>query len=141
MNKLRRLEKQVGTRNTLDLPLEEINIHLKNAQKSFWQVKKKGDEHRTAFLLSKAEDISNDKGGVTDTIYAQLMQREKLRQIHRRIRYTIKKSKGGGITRVEVLSDTGETIELTTKLSIEDACIHENERKYRQTENTIERGD
>ena len=136
MNKLRRLEKQVGTRNTLDLPLEEINIHLKNAQKSFWQVKKKGDEHRTAFLLSKAEDISNDKGGVTDTIYAQLMQREKLRQIHRRIRYTIKKSKGGGITRVEVLSDTGETIELTTKLSIEDACIHENERKYRQTENT-----
>ena len=136
MNKLRRLERFIGINNTIQLPLAEINDNLKKSQKEYWKVKKKADEHRTSFLLSKAEDIANDNAGQTDTIYNQLLQREKMRQAHRRVKFTINKHRGGGITRVEVLSSTGELTELTTKSQIESACIKENKLKYRQTENT-----
>ena len=136
MNKLRRLETKAGTKNTLQITPEDVTINLKKALRTYWDIKKKGDEYRASFLQSKAEDLANDNGGEPTTIYTQLIQREKLRQAHKRIKYTINNNRGGGITKVEVLSPNGDIIELTTKPLIESACIEENKLKYRQTENT-----
>ena len=136
MRKFRRLESQLGLTNTLRLTPIEIENNLKIAQSNFWKTKKSSKEHRTSFLQSKAEDIANESGIAPDNIYTQLLNREKIRHAHRKIRYTIRKNRGGSITRVEVLSDTGNVTELTTKAHIESACIHENKLKYRQTENT-----
>ena len=59
-----------------------------------------------------------------------------MHQAHCRVKFTLSKNKAGSIKRVEVLSPTGEIIELTTKPQIESACIKENKQKYRQTEYT-----
>ena len=136
MNKLRRLESQVGVTNVLHLSTQSIKDKLKEAKLSYWKIKKKGDEHRTSFLMTKAEDMANDSQGSPDNIYTQLINREKLRKAHRRVRFIIKKGRLGGITKIDVISDEGITSELTTKTDIEDACIIENRSKYRQTENT-----
>ena len=136
MTKLRRLESQAGLNRSLHFSLDEVKSNLKDAQKSYWTIKKKGEEHRSSFLLAKAQDIANENNGTADNIYTQLLQREKLRKAHRRIRYTIHKTRGGGITKVTTVSNDGIINELTTKSEIELACIHENQLKYRQTENT-----
>ena len=136
MTKLRRLELQLGLHHSLHLTIPNIKLKLKEAQQSYWKVKKKGDDHRTSFLLAKAQDIANETNGVADNIYTQLLQRENLRKTHRRIRLTIHKGRSGGITKVDTISDNGTTVELTTKSEIELACINENRSKYRQTENT-----
>ena len=136
MNKLRRLESQVGVSNTLHLSLQVIKSNLSKAKKSYWEIKKKGEEHRSSFLMTKAQDISNETDGNADNIYTRLIQREKLRKAHRRIRFTIKKLRGGGITKVDLVLADGTISEITTKSEIELACINENQSKYRQTENT-----
>ena len=101
MSKLRRLERQTGNSNTLLLPIPMILSKLKDSQSNYWKIKKKGNEHRTSFLLAKAEDIANDTNSSSENVYTQLLHREKLRRAHRRVRITIHKSRGSGITKVE----------------------------------------
>ena len=89
MNKLRRLEMKAGTKNTLQVPPEDVTTNLKEALRKYWDIKKRGYEYRASFFQSKAEDIANDNGGEPTMIYTQLIQQEKLRQAHKCIKYTI----------------------------------------------------
>jgi hypothetical protein len=40
------------------------------------------------------------------------------------------------ISKVETEINTGETIEITTKMGVEQACIIENKKKFQQTQET-----
>ena len=53
----------------------------------------------------------------------------------RAIKFTLKKMKGGSVTRVEITKDD-QLVELTTKDAIYNACIEENRDKYSQTSST-----
>ena len=64
-----------------------------------------------------------------NNIYLQLITREKQREAARRIKFTLGKLKGAGVTKVDILHPNGETEELTTKEEIETACMLENDKK------------
>ncbi len=134
--KLRRLEKKIGIRNSLHATLEEAETNLKAAINEYKRLKKNAKQLRKTFLETKAEAIAKEQNGKEENIYKQLIQREKQRESARTIKYVLQKIKQGGVTKVDVVNDEGETIELTTKEDIERACMSENRAKYNQTNNT-----
>ena len=91
---------------------------------------------RISYLETKAKSISDEQGGDKDNVYLQLITREKQREAARRIKFTLGKLKGSGVTKVDILRPNGNTEELTTKTEIETACMEENNKKYTQTYNT-----
>ncbi len=66
----------------------------------------------------------------------QLIVREKQREASRRIKATLQKLRKSGITTVDIINPQGDTIELTTKQDIEQACMNENKEKFLQTQHT-----
>ena len=137
MSKIRRLEKQLNTHNCLNVSLQEIRQNVQQAYQAYWIVKKDAKNHRLTYLERKATNIAEETGNEQDNVYKQLINREAQRLAARRIRFTLRKLRGGGITRIEVQDQEGNWQEKTTKETIESGCMEENIKKYRQTENTI----
>ena len=136
MSKLRRLETSLKIHNCLSLPAEEIKHHLQESYKEYWKVKKDAKKHRLHYLERKAQDIADENGIDSNNVYKQLMQREDQRLAARRVKYTLRKLRGGSVMRIEVPTEDGQWREVTTKEGIEKGCIKENIKKYRQTEDT-----
>ena len=136
MSKLRRLEKTLNIHNGLNLTLPEIKSNIQTAYKSYWKVKKEAKQHRLNYLERKAQDIADESGTDATNVYKQLMQRESQRLAARRVKYTLRKLKGGSVTRIEVPMANNQWREVTSKQGIEHGCIQENIKKYRQTEDT-----
>ena len=85
----------------------------------------------------KAEYIAEESNVPTDSVFKQLLKREKDRHDNRKIKVVLKKIKSNAITTIEVEQEDGSTIELTNRNDIERVCLHENFKKYSQTANTI----
>jgi hypothetical protein len=136
MSKLWRLSKKTNIPNPLQASLEEAQINLTSAKRKYWDFKKTARQSRDTFLEQKATAISKESGQDTAMIIKQLISREQQRECSRRIKYTLGKIRGGGITRVEVVSNDGTIQEITTKVGIEHECMNENIRKFRQTQQT-----
>jgi hypothetical protein len=136
MSKLRRLSKKAKIIDPLGCTLEEARAKLNEITARYWEFKKTAKDTRSTFLESKASAIAEEKGQEASSIYHQLIRREKQRESARRIKYTLGKLRGGGITRVEVETQDGAIREVTTKVGIERECMLENKKKFRQTQST-----
>ena len=129
MTKLRRLEKCLNLHNCLNTPIQDVPLKIKNAYKTYWEVKKDATNHRATYLEAKANDQAEEQGNNSDNVYRQLINREAQRLAAQRVRATLKKMRGGGVTRIEVMDDNGIWQERTTKEEIENGCIDENIKK------------
>ncbi len=136
MNKLRRMEKSVGLSNTLHTTIEQAKKEVKAAKTKYAEVKAQAETLRQTFLQRKAKDIAHETEQTEWSAHKQLIRNEEQRQAARRIKYTLNKIHGGGVSRVEMKQDDGATKVLTQKVEIEKACMEENEKKYMQTSNT-----
>ena len=86
-------------------------------------------------MEKKAADLAEEKNMDLSTIINQQKANEKSRSDNRKIRYTLHKLEPSAVNSVEVDSPEG-SIELTSKSSIERACLEENFKKYTQTSQT-----
>jgi hypothetical protein len=135
-SKLRRLERTTGIKDSLHCSLEQAKENEKIAYSDYWKFKKHATEERETFLEDKAKEIAKESGSKKANIIKQLITREKQREASRRIKCTLHKIKNSGISKVDVETATGGTIEITTKAGIENACMQENRNKFLQTRNT-----
>ena len=131
--KINRLETTVGIQNSLRRSREETNLEIIKADKHYKTVKKMAKRKRISYLEAKAKSIADEQRHDRDNVYLQLITREKQREAARRIKLTLGKLKGLGVTKVDILKPDGGTEELTTKTEIETACMEENNKKYKQT--------
>lgn len=136
MNKLRRMEKTVGLTNTMHVSIEQAKKEVTEAKAQYNATKAQAETLRQTFLHRKAKDIAHEKDLPEYSVYKQLISGEEQRQAARRIKYTLQKIHGGGVSRVEMKDNDGTTKVLTQKVEIEEACMKENEKKYMQTSNT-----
>lgn len=136
MSKLRRLERKANINNSLHHTREEAEAKLALAQEKYYAFKKVAKASRQTFLWGLAEAVAQKSDQTSYTAYKQLIHRENQRESGRKMRAALGKLVKGGIKRIEVPGDNDETVELLSKHAIEKACLAENERKYRQTEQT-----
>jgi predicted lipid carrier protein YhbT len=87
-------------------------------------------------LEKKAKAIGKETNTDHQTVIKQIIKREKQREAARRIKLTLHKIRKGGVTKVEVELENGDIDEITTKQGIEEACMEENKKKFKQTEQT-----
>ena len=137
-SKLKRLEKKVGVTNSLHHTLQEAKAKLKIAINQHKELKKNAAKLRKTFLEEKAQAIADEGTSDSANIYQQLLMREKQQEAARRIKFTLNKIDGKGITKVEIQWGPDEPIEeLTTKEDIEQACMAENHLKYTHQVHTL----
>ena len=136
MTKLRRLEKKAGIKQSMGRTLTQAKNELKEAEKKYKEKKKIAEALRETFLEKRAKEVAKEKDMVEWSVQKQLIDRERVRQSARRIKYTLRKLRGGGVSRVEIPDSNGTTKVITKKEEIEKACMEENNTKYLQTSNT-----
>ncbi len=129
-SKLRRLEKATGISNSLNCTLEEAINKEKQAYEDYWKFKKTAKQQRLTFLETKAKAISQESNTSATNVLKQIIRREKQREAARRVKATLNKIRKGSITTVEVLKDTGEIEEITSKQGIEQVCMTEKRRNF-----------
>jgi hypothetical protein len=136
MSKLQRLAKKANINNPLDYTLDEAKEKLSAVTAKYWTFKNSAKEVRETFLEGKASAVAAENNQDKLVVIKQLIRREKQRESARRIKYTLGKLRGGGITRVEVELQSGKIREVTTKVGIERECMLENKKKFRQSQQT-----
>ena len=134
-SKLRRLAKKAQIDQPLHNTAEEVKVLLKQAYVDYYKLKKDAHKLRDTHLDKLAEAVAEEKEVNKSSIIKQLKHREAQRTAARSIRFTLKKLKGGSVTKVEVTKN-GQNVELTNELDIFQACAEENNQKYHQTDNT-----
>jgi hypothetical protein len=136
MKHIQRLEKKCNKSGCRDTTLKEAKDNKALSFQHYWEVKRQAQNLRTTFLRQKANELALTTGTESDNIYHQLILREAQRTTSRKIKFTLNRAQGGGVTKVSLLNSRGEWEETTSKTEIEQGCAQENSRKYRQTENT-----
>jgi hypothetical protein len=123
----------VGVENSLHCSLHQAVEKEKESSAEYWQFKKLALQERHTFLENKAQSIAKEKGAEKASIIKQLITREKQCKASRRIKYTLHKIRNSSVTKVEVLDNNMEMVEITTKTGIERACMDEYKNKFQQT--------
>ena len=136
MKHIQRLENKNNSQGCRDTTLREAKMKRSEAFSHYWEIKKEAQELRLTFLEKKAKDLAIANDLETDNVYKQLITREAQRSTARKIKYVLRRTHGGGVTKVSLLNARGQWEETTDKLEIETGCANENAHKYRQTENT-----
>ena len=135
-SKIRALARQLGIQSPNQYTLEEVIQQKDLAFQQYYKVKKKHQEHRETFLDKKAAQLAEINDLDKIKVLKQLRDREKMRISNRRIDWTLEKHLGSGITKISVEDRNGNSRDVTSQTGIEQACILEFEKKFRQTEDT-----
>ena len=123
-NRIRRLAKKVKIHNPLHKSLSEARELTKAAYTEYYNLKKKAHKLRGTFLDWKAEALAEAKNTKKSSVIKQLKHREQQCVSAWNIQHTLKKLKGGGVTKIEVTSN-GQHLELTKKAEVKQACIED----------------
>ena len=83
-----------------------------------------------------AEAYETNKKGAKANIIRQLIEREQLRDMYRKLQMINKKINNLSTSFITVTSETGEKRDITNRKEMEQAITDENRRKYHQTEST-----
>jgi hypothetical protein len=120
-----------------DVTFGEAREEEKEAYKRYTAFKRnKSREARDTFLDELAEAIAEEGGTKYESVVKSLKTREHMRTTHRRIRWVFNTQQQGAITFVEVQDEYGNLVERATKDEVEQACMDENEQRFRQANNT-----
>lgn len=135
LTKIKRLERKVNHYNFHLLTMDELNRKLEAAKRKKFHEDKTADQRRETYLEQKAAAVAEDKDVDKQTMYGTMLDREKTRNSHRKINHALGKTRQAGLTKV-VVEQNDETVDVTEKEAIEEACMEENNSKYHQTEST-----
>lgn len=143
----KKLKRKVGARvlirlsektslNTTNMSLEDMKAKLKVLYIEYKAIKKKAAEKRTEYLTSLAEAYEERNMGKKANIIKQLIEREQLRDMYRKLKYINKKANNLSTSYVTVKNENGEKVDITDRKEMEQAITEENRQKYHQIENT-----
>jgi hypothetical protein len=93
-------------------------------------------EARDTFLDELADAIAKDSNIRHESVLKTLKMREFTRRMHCRITWTFDDQRKGAIMVVEAPDEYGNMVEYSGREDIERACLHENERRFRQANDT-----
>ena len=133
---LTRLSKKAG-KQLAHLSLDELGIELQEATKIYKEIKLEAVDHRISFLDSLAEAKEKNGEGTKANIISNIKRTEEQRTSYRSLRRLKKKFQQNlATTSVMLTMPNGSTVELTDKDEMVTAIIHENRKKYHQSEDT-----
>ena len=122
--------------NVTEWTKAEIESELSTAYKEYKKIKAKHVEHREAYMEQLAEVYEAQKKGSKANIIRQLIEREQLRDMYRKLRMINKKINNLSTSFVPQTTNSGDTIDITDREEMEQAITNENKKKYHQTELT-----
>ena len=109
---------------------------LLDPKKEFKQAKKDHSKLRQTYLEDLAEELERSGNGTKASHLRQLQQRERQREMYRKIKAVSKTTNNLGTTFIIKTHHDGEKETITDKEKMEEAIINENIAKYHQTETT-----
>jgi hypothetical protein len=120
-----------------DITFGEAREEEKSAYKWYMAFKQNNSrEARDMFLDELAEAITEEGGLKHESVVKSLKMREHIRTTHQRIRWVFDTQRQGAITFIEVQDESGNLVERATKDKVEQACMDENEQRFRQANDT-----
>ena len=134
LKKIRRLEHKHKVQDAMSYSIQEVDNKIVETMRKYKEQKKVAQALRTSFLQGLADAMAEEKNTEMEKILKQLATHERQRTSARRIKAILGKLHGGSITKVDIEKEDGSIEEITTKEGIEEACMQENEYKYRQTQ-------
>ena len=115
---------------------DEAQAALSSAYSSYKNIKKRSDTTRQSWLEGLASALAAHGQTSAAAIYTNLVQQEQQRRDARQIRRVMGKLHSGGLLLVEAPTTDGSWVELTSPTDIATACLQENERRFRQANDT-----
>ena len=133
---LTRLSKKIGF-TFENFSMEELEFELDQANKLYKKEKKNAKKYRQDFLVYLAEALHLQGKGEISTIVSTLKRIEEQRQTYKRLAPLRKRfCENLNTTSVIKTLSSGNTLEITEKVAMENAIIEENKEKYHQSENS-----
>jgi len=133
---IRRLAQQLGERNALHLPLNEVKTMLRVAVTDWKTHKKEQVERREAFEQRVDRRRAQRFGTSTAVQTKQRKNSTSTRNVFRRIKQVMKPNERTAISTVEYTDERGDTVECLSREEIEQACVAEGQRRFTQAETT-----
>jgi endonuclease/exonuclease/phosphatase family metal-dependent hydrolase len=125
-------------KSSLGAPITSLEDALQLIKTEFQQyqiVKKAASNNRFNFLSDLAMAIAEDEGTEYQSVYKQLIRREKLRELGRKLKSLTGKLRSK-LVKVAVPTGNKEWKETEGKLEMEKGCIEENIRRFTQANHT-----
>jgi hypothetical protein len=133
---LHRICNQAGLPSAANSTLQEAQAELSMAYTAYKRIKQGADANRQTWLKGLAVALEEKGNTSASTHYRTLIEREKQRQAARQIKRVTGKLRSGGLLSVVAPQADGTWIELTSPHDIAQACLHENERRFHQANDT-----
>jgi hypothetical protein len=130
--KMERLAKFAGVGIEFGLSIDEMKTRLTAARQGLRAVSAQGRAHRDRELEAKAAAIADAGNLEAAQVYRDLISREKQRENARLIRAVNDSAGRRGVTSVKAVRHDGTVFEVFDKLSIEQECMLENQRRFQQ---------
>ena len=116
---------------------EKVRSNLKLAWKEYKEISKSHATKRKTFLESLASARAEEGNTKRSSELKALIHREDQRRVARKIKRTLKKTKGSGTTKIIVQTEEGK-VEVTKQSEMTAHIEKENIAKFHQTEGWIE---
>ena len=136
LKRIRRFMSKTRIRDALTNDLEQVEIHLKQACKSYAEASKSALVWRNDFLYTLAQAKAEQKGTDTDKEWKALIHIEKQRRQARSIKRMRGKLGTGQVTKVYQTDEDGNRTVCDTQTTMVKAFFTENDSRFSQTENT-----
>jgi hypothetical protein len=133
--KIRRLLNKTNIQGAYDMTVEQLEESLSKAFTEYKKAKSKAEVWRDEFMDNLASTRANYKGTDKEKELKQLRHIEQQKTVARNIKRMRGKLNKTATTQVYVNYGQGRQL-MTTKDEIEIACIHENDSRFSQSENT-----
>ena len=131
-----RLAKEVQTECDPNWTLDHVTAMKLRAHKAKRAAEAKAEEHRDEFVAEQDTRARTRLEKQRAKRMHQKRQRERQRRDARKIRMSLGKLHNGGISMALAPDETGAMTERRTKEEMEEACLIENNRRFRQSGGT-----
>lgn len=132
MRKIIKLQKRLKI-HTHNVTLDTTRNNQSLARKEYNRIKRNSIKYRISFREDLASAIANHKQISHSSALRELINREEIRNMHRRIKWMRCKHKGLSTSGVLITKSNGTKTLVSDKETLEDVIIAENERKFHQT--------
>jgi hypothetical protein len=137
VKRIRRFLKKVTVRNAFTCSLQESQTILDAAFRDYKKAKKEEAlQMRHKFQESLAQAIALKKGTDADTEASTLKRIETQRRQARNVKRMRGRLGNSRVTKLWYTDPDGNRVQCSTQSTMEDACFHENENRFSQTEST-----
>jgi len=132
----RTLKKALLPQQVRACSLEELQTHLKDEYKDYYNIKGEAKELRATALDNLAEALAQKGDTTKDRVLKALRDREAQRASARKIRFLQGKIRTGSTTMITTTDSDGNKIDIMDQIDLEKAILDNNMHKFSQSAHT-----